>query len=57
MMNAVTNAAVDTLPLEGRDQGWGFRSISTPVTQFDLQNPLPNPPLKGEGADRGETSK
>ena len=32
-----------SLPLEGRDRGWGSVSGS-------LNHPLPNPPLKGEGA-------
>ena len=35
--------AIASLPLEGRDRGWG--SVTGP-----LNYPLPGPPLKGEGA-------
>jgi len=38
-----SGGSVASLPLEGRDRGWGSVSGSQ-------NHPLPSPPLKGEGA-------
>jgi hypothetical protein len=54
-MHMHTGSAVDTLPPEGRDQGWGCHVIKALHTQSFAQHPHPNPPLKGEGTARGET--
>ena len=43
MSNHQLGGPVASLPLEGRDRGWG--SFSDP--QY---HPLPSPPRKGEGA-------